>query len=397
MALARVFDSSRSRWLAALLALVAICLLISAHDRNTPYFNDVLLGDAMVHGHLDVQRHDTTIDSLAYRGKNWIIEGPTPAILALPFIAFLHENTNQTIEALLLCLLAVFAGWRLLMNLGVSPKKSFLLLVFFFAGTDLWWCSMLGDVWFIAHTAAVAFTLLALAEAFGKQRGSLTGLWAVLAFGSRFSMTLALPLFAIMMLRNPVGRKRRFIGFAAVVGAGLVLWAIRDYVQYGTVKDLGYTLFFQQDSWGQPTGGPFRLSYLPYELYSFFMQAPVLSEWRQQAVWPIFKIDPHGIALTWTSPALVIAFLAPRRPIVYLLAATVVMIALPSFFYYLDGWWQYGMRHALDFEPFVLVIMALALKDRLSTPWWAKALIIWSCIMGTWGVWFWDTFMRTGN
>ena len=299
-----------------------MALLVSSHGRQTPYNNDVLLADAIAHGHLWVDRHDTTIDSLAYRGRNWIIEGPVPALLMVPFAAVWHEAANQTTEALVLCMIAMLAAYRLLRRrLGLSERKTLVLLAFMFAGTDLWWCSMLGDVWFISHTAAVAFTFLALGEAFGKKRGWLVAAWAVLAFGSRFSMVLALPLYGALlwMDASPEQRRQRLIDFGGVVALGFSLWIARDVTQYGTWRDLGYTLFYRQDPWGQPEGSPFRLAYLPYEIWSYFLQAPVLAEYRQLALWPIFKIDTRGIALTWTSPALVLAFVAPRSRLMWFL------------------------------------------------------------------------------
>jgi hypothetical protein len=53
------------------------------------------------------------------------------------------------------------------------------------------------------------------------------------------------------------------------------------------------------------------------------------------------------------------------------------------------------MRHALDFVPFLFVLMALATKDRL--PRWGSLAIVWSASVGTWGVWFWSVFFRTGD
>jgi hypothetical protein len=386
-----------SPWVVGFAVLVVIALLASSHGRKTPYENDVILAQSILDGHLWVERHDTVIDSLAYNGRNWVIEGPVPALLLVPVVA-VFKTANQTTEAIVLCLLALGAGLRLLRNLGLSDKRAVLLLAFLFAGTDLWWCSMLGDVWFIAHSAAVAFTLFALAEGFGRKRGWLIALWAVLAFGSRFSMILALPLYGALLFQPAEGRKRRLIAFGAVVAAALALWVARDMIQYGTPRDIGYTLFFQQDSWGQTSGSPFRLSYFPYEFWSYFLQAPVLAEYRQVAEWPIFKVDPKGIALTWTSPALVLAFLAPRRRrVVWLLWATIVLVAGPSFFYYLNGWVQFGMRHALDFEPFVLVLIALGVRERERFPLWGTALIAWSCLVGIWGIWYWDAFVRTGD
>ncbi len=192
---------------AAFFFAVLLAFLISFHSRSTPYNNDVLLADAIVHGHLWVDRHDTTIDSLAYRGHNWIIEGPVPALLLIPVVAVVHEAANQSAEAVLLCFVALSPPGGCCGGSASRKRKSVLLLAFMFAGTDLWWCSMLGDVWFISHTAAVAFTFLALDEAFGKKRGWLVALWGVLAFGSRFTMVLALPLYAGLLWHNAEPRR----------------------------------------------------------------------------------------------------------------------------------------------------------------------------------------------
>ena len=338
-----------------------------------------------------------TLARLAIVRRPWLRSLTSPWIIAFAAFVAAFGTANQTLEAIVLCVLALGAAFALLRNLGLSEPRAALLLAFMFAGTDLWWCSMLGDVWFISHTAAVAFTFLALAEAFGRKRGWLIGVWAALAFGSRFSLILALPLYVALLATGKADRRRGLLGFGTVIAVALGLWFARDYAQYGTWQDLGYTLFFQQDVWGQPTGSPFRLSYLPYEIWSFFFQAPIVSEWRQQAVWPFFKIDQRGIALTFTSPALLLAFFAPRRRLTWLLWATVALIAAPSFFYYLNGWVQFGMRHALDFEPFLLVLMALAIRDRAKLPAWMIGLVAWSCLVGVWGVWYWDTFVRTGD
>jgi hypothetical protein len=50
------------------------------------------------------------------------------------------------------------------------------------------------------------------------------------------------------------------------------------------------------------------------------------------------------------------------------------------------------MRHALDFEPFLAVLMALAMPVRV--PLIAKAAIAWSGAVGVWGIWYWNAFVR---
>ena len=59
------------------------------------------------------------------------------------------------------------------------------------------------------------------------------------------------------------------------------------------------------------------------------------------------------------------------------------------------------MRHALDFEPFLVILMALAwvplpasgAPAGVRSP-IGEVLIGWSCLVGTWGVWFWNSFYR---
>jgi len=383
-------------------------MLFSAHGRSTQYNNYVLLANAFLHGRIALVDWPgpATVDALAYHGKMWIIEAPFPALVLLPFVAFLGTAaTNQTLLAISFGALAVGAAWVLCERLGVGRGATFWLVLFFFAGTDLWWCSQLGDVWFIAHSAAVCCTLLALVELTGKRRAWVVALLAAAAFESRFTMVMAVPFYAYVLARGGLGdrplsefwdvKTARVRSFVLTLLPIVALMVLYNEARWGTIADIGYTAFYHEDSWGQRTGSPFRIDYLPYEIYSFFMRPPDYVDFRQLAQWPIFKVDVNGVALTWTSPALVLAFLAKRRDVVVALWITIVLLALPNFFYYLNGWYQFGMRHALDFEPFMLVLMALAVRHRF--PLWGKVLCVYSALAGTWGVWYWNAFYRSGN
>ena len=266
------------------------------------------------------------------------------------------------------------------------------------------WCAELGDVWFLAHLSAMAFVLLAMVELCGKNRGWLVGLCAVLAAGSRAPEVAAFPLFVWALWTGAfrgVAPSReeqitRLRSFFAVVACGGIAYMGYDELMWGTVADIGHTLYYHQDAWGSPTGSPFQLAYVPYEIYSFFFRAPVLVEWLQKAQWPYVKPDTTGIALTFTSPALVLAFLA-KTPVslVRALWITTGLVAIPEFLYYLDGWVQFGERHALDFMPYLFALMAIAVRERL--PRWGVALIVYSALVGAWGVWYWNAFVRTGG
>ena len=330
------------------------------------------------------------IDALLYHGQRYIIEGPMPAILLLPWVA-LTGSANQTTLAALLAGVAVAAAWVLCERAGLRTGRCAWMTVFLFAGTSLLWCAMLGDVWFIAHVCAVAFTMIALAEIFGARRAWVIALCAVCAAESRFTMVLALPVYAVLFWSRGLRDVRAWAAFGAIVIAGLVWWVWYNFARWGVPFDIGYTQWYHQDQAGMPTGSPFRLQYLGYELWSFIVQTPAIVP---QAPYVIPSIS--GVALTITSPALIFAFWA-RRPALEVAAMWVaaVVTAIPNLVYYVNGFAQYAMRHSLDFIPFLFVLMVLAARERLAV--WIRLLIAYSCAANLYGVWYWNVVFRAGN
>lgn len=384
----------------AAVAALAITALLS-HLRPTPYNNFVLLAQAFLHGRAWIDWPGPYIDALQYHGRYYVIEAPLPAILLLPFVALFGTQTNQTVLAVVLCAVAIGAAWELGERLGLPPRTNAFVCAFLLAGTDLLWCATFGDVWFIAHVSAVCFTMLALLELAGKRRGWLVALFAACAFESRFSMIAAIPLYVYLLRappwchpeERPSAASRRTSGqlasFASVLIVVAAFWVCYNRARWGTWNDIGYTTWYHQDQVGMPTGSPFRLSYLSYQLWSFFVQMPTALP-----AYPWLRPEYSGVALTWTSPALLLAFFA-RKPIAWVLALWIaaILTAIPNFLYYVNGFAQFGMRHALDFEPFLVALMMLAVRERLT--WWATALMAYSVIAGFWGCWYWLTVVRT--
>jgi hypothetical protein len=377
----------------AAIAAFAITALVS-HLRATPYNNYVLLAQAWLHGHPWIDWPGAYIDALPYRdGHYYVIEAPLPAVLMLPLVAIFGLQANQTLLSVVLVAIGVGAAWELGERFGLKAVSNAWICAFLLAGTDLLWCGMLGDVWFIAHVCAVCFTMLALAELAGKRRGWLVAVWAACAFESRFSMVLALPVYLFLLLKASDGGRagefrRAMSGFVAVLVPVAFIWLTYNHWRWGTWTDIGYTAWYHQDQAGMPTGSPFRLLYLQYQIWSFFVQMPT-----QLPSFPGLRPEFSGVALTWTSPALLLAFLArtPKRWVLPLWAA-VFLTAIPNFLYYVNGFAQFGMRHALDFEPFLVALMMLGVRDKF--PFLGYPLIAYSVAAGLWGCWYWLTFVR---
>jgi hypothetical protein len=379
-------------YVAAIAAALVTWIVSGGH--GTPYNNFVLLAQAFLHGHAWIDWPGAYIDALPYAGQHYVIEAPLPALLLMPFVA-IFGSANQTMLSIVLAGVAIGAAWELGERFGLRTPINAWICGFLLAGTDLLWCAMLGDVWFIAHVSAVCFTMLALVELAGKRRGWVVALWAACAVESRFSLIAALPVYAYLLLgdrERPFALdpqwRRTLLSFAAVLVPVAALWVIYNYARWGTWSDIGYTAWYHQDQAGEPTGSPFQLKYLPNQLYSFFVQYPT-----QLQGFPGLRPEFLGVALTWTSPALILAFLA-RRPARWTVAMWVatLLVAAPSFIYYVNGFAQFGMRHALDFEPFLIALMMLACRERI--PQWGYVLLIYSMLAGFWGCWYWNAFVR---
>jgi len=379
----------RATSLAIALAVAALLLLLN-HAIATLYDNHVYLADAFLHGHVWVHVPGPYIDALPYAGRSYIIEGPLPALAMLPAVAVWGLATNQTLFAALAGGVAVAAGWDICRRLGVSRGPALFLCAFLLLGTDLAWCALYADVWFIAHVFAVAGTLLALRELLGKKRAWLVALFAAGAVESRFSLALAVPVYAawLYLETSPERRGRCLASFAFTLFPVALAWVWYNELRWHVPYDIGYTEWYHADQIGEPTGSPFQAKYLPMELHSFFVNGPTFSR-----TFPYATLTVYGQALTWTSPALVYAFFARRpRALVCAMWAAALLTAFPSLVYYANGTSQFGMRHALDFEPFLFVLMALAARAGL--PLLARAALAYSVAFGVYGLWFWNAFLR---
>lgn len=378
----------------------ALITLLFAHGRSTPYNNYVLFADALLHGRLWIDWPGPYIDAVSFEGYRYIVNDPVPALLLLPVVALFGVHANQTLLACALAGVATGAAWSLCKRLGCDDDTTAWLTIFTLAGTDLLWCSMLGDVWFVAQTSCVAFLLLALVELAGARRGWVVMLLFALAAGSRFTVVVAAPVVLFWLAYGFAEPKRRLADLWSALATAvpfIVLWIAYNEARWHVPWDSGHTIFYHEDAGvGSATGSPFAFANIPMQLRSFFVQGPtwLVSLQPFAWAWPVVRPEMSGVALTWTSPALALALFA-RRPAVLALSAWIaaLLVAGPSLLYYVNGYAQFGMRHALDFEPFLLVAMALAARNRLHPIW--QVLIAWSVLTGLWGSWFWNTFYRT--
>lgn len=326
------------------------------------------------------------IDAIPYNGRAYVYQAPLPAVLLLPFVKIWGLSTNQTLLAIALAALGVATAWRVARRIGVSRGWAWLLATFLLFGTSYAYCSANGDVWYVAHSGSVAFTLLAIGECLGARAPWRVALWALCAAFCRYPMMLAFPAYALAVWPQVRAVPARLAGVAAVAALFAIPSAWYNYVRWGTVADVGFPKFYRiMDIGKNDPAPPFALKNLGMQLQFYFMKPP-----QVLATPPYLVAGQFGTALTFTSPALAIALLAPiRERAVQLLWFATACCAVPALLYYSTGMVQLGARHALDFIPFLYCLMAYAIRARPSR--WYLPLFAWSILFGLveLGVWAW--------
>jgi hypothetical protein len=366
--------------------LAFFALAVVSQLTPTIEYHYMLQADAWLRGRIDVVHVGPWLDTLPWRRGWYVIEPPFPGVLMVPLVLIFGPNANQTLLSVILGAVAVGAGWELCKRRGTSLAVRIWLTAFLALGTDLCWCAVLGDVWFIASVSAVCFTLLAFVELAGKRRGWLVALYGAAAAFSRYPLLPVLLAYPLLF-EGPAWRRALATYVAALVPL-FAVWIWYNEVRWGTPNDIGYTLTHQLYLSRYPYGHQhmLELANVPHQIENMLTKPPV---YVPRPPW--IGVDQFGVGLLYTSPALVLVFLA-RRPLRWVIVCWLLTLgtALPSLLYYDEGGVQFGMRHALDFEPFAFVLMVLGLARR--APLWTLVLLGWSIVVGAWGLWFWHAY-----
>ncbi|MGH7814720.1 MAG: hypothetical protein ACREQI_12050 [Candidatus Binataceae bacterium] len=354
----------------------------------SPYKAHVLEAATILRGHLyiDMFPEKGAIEHAIFHGHWYELHPPLPAILMLPLAAIWGTNVNQTVFSLIWGAFDMALAWWMLGRLEISTKSRCWLTIFFGAGTTLWWEALNGGSWDVTQTVAIGFTLAALAEVFGKARPWLVGLLAGLAALARYDLGPEFPIYAALVyLRRRNWRELIWLvpGFAL---SGVVFVGMNE-LRYHSWFDRSLALIAVGIIGNAPL---FSTRYFTSNLNTLLFLAPSLNH-----KFPYLHPRSAGQAITFTSPAFILALRASLREMDTLLIWGGVLIAmLPSLFFVWNGMVQVGVRHYLHGYPFLLVLMALGMKRH--TDQLAIILIVVSFALVAFTVWHVQIWGLTG-
>ena len=410
-------------WLTELcLFLFSFLLFYLLNNKEFVYYNNYsYLADALLNGRLYVDGMPEYLESVRFAGHTYMHFAPGPALLCLPFVALFGVNGFN------IAYLSLFLGagnsvlfYRVFRQLGIGRDRRERLWCTGLAvfGTVHCFLAAVGHSWFLGHVSSWFFLLLSMYFLTRREAGRnvdlfLSGLFFGLAVTCRMACLPGAVFFAgyILLKRRKNGLIKAALCFAAGAAVFGGLYMLYDYVRYGTIMDRGYNLTHLKDKYRSlydamqeletpqaqtaflkeaeaQYGGPLSLSNVRYNLYSIFLMMP---KYTQQA--PYIVPTLNGVSLTALSPALYFACAAPLRkqPLWRYTLSAMVFCAIPFLLNYGNGAAQFGMRYAMDFLPYTLLLAGAGLT-RTPVKGWKKALILFCVFVNLWGPVYWRFF-----
>ena len=386
--------SRRSPWIWVLLAVVFAFWWFGAGTlwRSSHWAHYNYLADALLNGQLHLARTPNDAGDMAVVGqKLYVVFGPFPALLLLPFVPLWARETPDILVLALTALAGVWAFHALLTRLhgGRDPWRLACATLTFALGTALHYGAAMGNVWLHAQITATTLQVFALlCAARGNALGA--GVFLGLTVLTRSTTTLAVPFCAWLLWsrreREPdaaaPGRREAW-ALALPIVVAVALHGVYNLARFGSFTDAGYHYILMGEEFEALVKqyGRFSFHFLPQNLYGWFLRGPY---WNGSAWVP----DAHGMSLLLTTPYLLFA-LWPRKVsrLEWFALANFLLIALPSLLYYNDGWVHFGQRFALD--GIALALLAASFGAARAPLALVALVTAWGIGVGAWGLqWF---------
>jgi len=329
--------------------------------------------------------------------KYYIPYAPMPAILLTPF-TFLSKNlVGQTFFSIFSGALIGVVVFKIALIITKNKKQALFMSLFSSFGTNLWYMASIGSSWYFAQVVACLFLLLAILTKLKNKNSFLVGVFLGAAYLSRPHVILSLPFFIIFNNTPRHPRSRVKPACAGKHGMTILIGILPfmffnfyyNFARFGVIWDKGYALIpgVLEEPWYEK--GIFHWSYIPRHIQIIFFKLPdkILN-------FPYFKPSSEGMALWLTSPALIILFFSNfKKRIVKLASLATFLIFIPISMHGTAGFSQFGYRFAIDFYPFLFLIMAFALKKHGVKKEFLFLLAI-SILINFWGVVIFNFFFK---
>lgn len=294
---------------------------------------------------------------------------PFPAIAMMPLFILFGYDTNDvlfTIANAGLNAVLLFALLEYLRRRGLSQrssKENLLLVILFTFGTVNFFSSIRGEVWFTALILGITLHLAFIYFAIEARYPFWAGVMLGLGMATRTPIAFAFVFFLFELFRD--GDRFRFIGvkplllklvafgIPVLVVGGCLMWY--NIARFDSPFEFGHTFLAGGTRPSIREHGLFSFWFLKNNLAAAFTNPPVIDGFP-----PYIHITRHGLSIFFVTPAIMWTFW-PKRKDLFMLGCgiTALVVAIPDLFYQNTGWSQFGYRFALDFLPYIFILLAV--------------------------------------
>jgi len=344
------------------------------------YFN--YLAEAFLQRKLHfISKPPQLLDLSLYKNKPYLYFPPAPAIVFMPFVYFFGKNFSDVFLTALIGGLSCFVFYKMLielkktkiLKLKITNKTIILMSLLFAFGTNHFYLSLFGNVWWTAHIFAVFFLNFSLYFLF-KFLNSKKKVFIILftfsfslavlsRFPTVFSLIFILAVFLKKYYLKSKVNQLSLIYFFAPIITVFSLFLAYNYLRFQSPFELGYKYLIHSQilNFNAKTFGLLNPIYIPFNLYYY-----LFNPYKIIKYFPFYKPYHNGNSIFLLTPITLLIFLDWKRGLrsinqnkffITSLSLAIILTFLPALFLYGPGGPQIGYRYALDFIPFFLIFL----------------------------------------
>lgn len=357
-----------------LFALVSAFLIFQISQGMNFDKHLVLLAERFIHWKIALlpDQYLPLGDIADYYSNFYIFYGPLPSIILMPFAAIWGKDFPQAYLGVGSMVASFAAVYFLSKSFKFNATDSLWLSLFFVFSTVLYAAGLINITAYQVQVLGVPLVLFALLCYFRKKHPLLIGLFIGLALLTRAVLVLSLLFFVLEFFQKRLTRKQLAMIFVPVLLCG-VMFGLYNQRRFHSFFNTGYRYAISLNNYPISHNLDFgytSLRHIPANLYSFLIMPPepVREDTHGFVLkFPYLKANPWGMAIWFTSPLfLLLVFRFKKSKYTMSSLVTAGCLLAPLLVYFSIGFAQYGYRYALDFLPFLFLLLLPTFNGKLT-------------------------------
>jgi len=345
------------------------------------------LAKMFLNGHLYLSNsYNAWTDASYYQGYTYWPQGFFPAIILIPFAIF-KNIFHQGFIQFILNLLNLVLLYRISLLITKNKITSLWLSFAYIFSTAYLMVGMLPISWWFAQVVATSALLLAIHEFLYKKRWYLIGIFVAFTLTTRVDLAISAVFFLMAIFLSKQNLKQKIkaslqLTFPILIGFTTIF--AYNFARFGSIIEFGYKYhipYLTETRAFLKQYGAWNLFYYPSNIYYLFFKGPdgIFIKNAKYLTAPFIKSNYWGMSILFTSPIFLWCFNANlKEKLIKPALITTILLLLFILGYFGVGANQFGYRYALDFYPFLFIILCFAFQSRMSNL--AKGLIVISFI-----------------